>query len=77
VFLGLTTANKTITNIYEQRSTDVVKQLIQPIPKMLKQVHILLEKYKIDTLKALAGLLGKIYDHKSYKDEVYKILADC
>ena len=44
---------------------------------MLKQVHVLLGQYKIDSLKALAGLLGKIYDHKTYKDEVYKILVNC
>ncbi len=34
----------------------------------MTQVHVLLEKYKIDTLKALAGLLGKVYDHKAYND---------
>jgi hypothetical protein len=34
-------------------------------------------KYKIDTLKALAGQLGKLYDHKAFKDEVYKVLVDC
>ncbi len=43
----------------------------------MNQVHVLLEKYKIDSLKALAGLLGKVYDHKAYKDEVFKILVDC
>lgn len=73
----MTTSNKNLVNIYEQRNTNVISELIKPIPKMLNQVHILLGKYKIDTLKALAGLLGKVYEHKTYKDEVYKILVDC
>lgn len=38
---------------------------------------MLLGKYKIDTLKALAGQFGKVYEHKAYKDDVYKILVDC
>ena len=77
VSLALTTYNKKVFNIYEQRSTQMVKDLIKPLPKMMNQVHLLLEKYKIDSLKALAGLLGKVYDHKAYKDEVFKILVDC
>ena len=44
---------------------------------MLKQVNILLNKYKIDSLKQLGGLFGKIYEHKVFKDEVYKVLVDC
>lgn len=68
VFLGLTTTNKKVNNIYEQRNTDVITDLIKPIPKMLHQVHVLLNKYKIDSLKALAGQLGKLYEHKAYKD---------
>ena len=75
--MSLTTANKPLQNIYEQRNSDIIKSLVDPIPPMLKQVHTLLTKYKIDTLKALAALMGKIYDHKTYKDEVYKILVDC
>ncbi len=35
---------------------------------MLQQVHVLMGKYKIDTLKALAGQLGKLYEHKAFKD---------
>ena len=77
IALALTTTNKKITNIYEQRNTDIITELIKPLPKMMSQVYVLLGKYKIDSLKTLAGLLGKVYDHKAYKDEVYKILVDC
>lgn len=75
--LGLLTTNKKLNNIYEQRNADVVAELIRPIPKMLHQVHVLLQKYRIDSLKALAGQLGKLYEHKVCKDEVYKVLVDC
>ncbi len=61
ISLALTTTNRKLLNIYEQRNTDVVKELLKPIPKMLEQVHILLSKYKIDTLKALASHFGQVY----------------
>lgn len=43
----------------------------------MDQVYNLISQYKIDSLKTLSSLLGKIYEHKAHTDEVYKVLVDC
>lgn len=63
-------------NIYEEYSPSLIKELLQPLPAIMEQIFVLINKYQIDTMKNLANICHKIQERSIY-EEVYKVLIDC
>ena len=47
-------------NIYEEYSPSSIKELLQPLPAIMEQIFVLINKYQIDTMKNLANICHKI-----------------
>lgn len=47
-------------NIYEEYNPSLIKFLVSPLPKILEEIHELINKYQIDNIKNLANLCSKI-----------------